>query len=363
MKKVISILLAMIMLMFAVGCTGQEAPVSTGSETSTQGGTSETNTVSTVGTPIVIYTNSGSDNRDIWLTERAAKAGFNITVVNGAIVSRLVAEKNSPIADVCWGLNSFSYEILKAQKVLEAYTPVWADQVSEGLNDSEGYYHATALQAVLLCYDSNQLPTSQAPTDWIDLWTDPAYAGKYEFATDTGTGTFRCFLAGILSRYADENGYLGVSDEGWKQVDMYYENGVSASSGTDLYAKIADPSSSVVMGQIWSSGVEARDVQYGTVTEYVVPEVGVPFAVEALALVRGSKNAEEAKRFIDWFGSSEIQAEYAQEFSTIPANELAVSSANEFSQKIAQLKRQDIDWVWVAEHIDDWCEEIELMYK
>lgn len=355
MKKYFAILLAMVLLISAVGCSGSSTEDSGTTDASDSSSSTE-------GGSLVIYTNSGSDGRDEWLTKRAAEEGFNVTVVNGAIVSRLIAEKNAPIADIIWGLNSFSYEILKDEGVLEAYTPSWADEVTEGLNDEEGYYYATALQAILLCYDSSQLTTA-APTDWTDLWTKSAYTGKYEFATDTGTGTFRCFLAGLLSRYADENGYMGVSDEGWKQVELYYENGVSASSGTDLYAKIADTTSPVIMGQMWSSGVEARDAQYGTTTEYVVPEEGVPFAVEALALVKGSSKTEEAQRFVEWFGSAEIQAEYAQEFSTLPANESALSGANEFNQEIALLKKQDIDWSWVAEHVDDWCEEIELMYK
>lgn len=133
-------------------------------------------------------------------------------------------------------------------------------------------------------------------------------------------------------------------------------------SGVDLYAKISDTSNPVVIGQMWSSGVAARDEQYGTSSAYVVPEIGVPYIVEGVAMVKGTKNADEVKRFIDWFGSAQIQGEWAQEFSTLPANENAVPMANEFNQEIAKLPAQDIDWALVAENIDAWVEKVTLNY-
>ena len=77
---------------------------------------------------------------------------------------------------------------------------------------------------------------------------------------------------------------------------------------------------------------------------------------------RAHKILEEAQRFVDWFGSAQIQGEWAQEFSTLPANEKAVGMANEFNQEIAKIPAQDIDWSLVAQNIDAWCEKIILEY-
>lgn len=217
-------------------------------------------------------------------------------------------------------------------------------------------------QAILLCYDENQMTAEEAPTDWIDLWTNQAFDGKYEYLTSLSGGTVRNVLAGILTRYADPDGELGISDEGWAQIAEYYQHGSPNESGIDLYARIADTNSPVVCGQMWSSGIESRDEQYGTKTAYVVPEVGVPYAIEAVAIVNGTKKLEEAQRFVDWFGSAKIQGEWAEEFSTLPANMNAVDKANELNQKIAEIPSQDIDWDLVAENIDAWCEKIVLEY-
>lgn len=378
MKKKFAILLvfAMLFSLTACGTNSGTAPTTTSKQQETttrktedlssQNGetANQTNTLGT-GVMITIYTNSGSDGRGEWLTERAAQDGFRIQFIDAGaaeVQNRLLAEKNAPIADVVYGLNSIIWESLKTENILVPYTPVWASEVSEGLNDPEGYYHAIVKQAILLVHDKKQVADADAPSDWIDLWTNEAFDGKYQYLTSLAGGTVRNVLAGILTRYADPAGDLGISDEGWEQIAQYYQHGVPVESGKDLYANIADTNDPVQFGQMWSSGIETRDEQYGTETGYAIPEVGVPYAVESVAIVNGTKNEEEAQRFVDWFGSAQIQGEWAKQFSTLPANQNAVDQANEFNQEIAKLPSQNIDWALVAKNIDAWCEKIELNY-
>ncbi len=381
MKKILAALLAGVLAISAAACSTPDSSTSSATDAGSTADTASTaddagdagDTADTAdgelpkgtGVSLTVYSNSVSDGRGDWLVERAAQDGFTLQYLDAGaaeVQSRLIAEKNAPIADVVFGLNSIIWESLKAEDILIPYTPAWADEVSAGLNDPDGYYHAIVKQAILLVYDTNQLSAEEAPTDWLDLWQNEAFQGKYEYASALTGGTTRNVIAGILVRYADPNGDLGISDEGWEAIAQYYEYGVPDESGVDLYASIADTADPVLCGQMWSSGIEARDEQYGTVTGYVVPEVGVPYAVEGVAIVNGTKNEEEVKRFIDWFGSAQIQGEWAQEFSTLPANEGAVDKANDFNKVIAELPAQDIDWALVAENIDAWCEKIELTY-
>ena len=365
MKKKIAILLVLIMLFSLTACGNNSSTTPTTTpkqnnetkESQTQGNETnqEKDTLGT-GAMITIYTNSGSDGRGEWLTERAAQDGFKVQFIDAGaaeVQNRLLAEKNAPIADVVYGLNSIIWESLKTEDILIPYTPVWASEVSEGLNDPEGYYHAIVKQAILLVHDKKQVSDAEAPSDWVDLWTNEAFDGRYQYLTSLAGGTVRNVLAGILTRYADPAGDLGISDEGWEQIAQYYQHGVPVESGKDLYANIADTNDPVSFGQMWSSGIETRDEQYGTETGYAVPEIGVPYAVEAVAIVNGTKNEEEAKRFVDWFGSAQIQGEWAKQFSTLPANQNAVDQANEFNQEIAKLPSQNIDWALVAKNIDE----------
>ena len=369
MKKVLALLLAAMMVTSLAACGSKEEPAAStpaSPAASTPAGSQDSgNELAGTGVMLTVYTNSGTDGRGEWLQERAAQDGFKIQFIDagaGDTQNRLLAEAASPIADVCYGLNTIIWENLKANNILAAYTPSWAGEIPEGLNDPEGYYHAIVKQAILLVYDQNQVDPANAPSDWTDLWTKEEYHGTYEFLTGLGGGTVRNVLAGILTRYTDPNGDLGISDEGWEQIAQYYQHGCPNESGVDLYGQIASDLSTVVCGQMWSSGIEARDEQYGVKTGYVVPEVGVPYAVESIAIINGTKNMEEAKRFVDWFGSAEIQGEWAAQFSTLPANSNAVHMANEFNQEIAKIPAQNIDWALVSANIDAWCEKILLEY-
>lgn len=349
----------------ACGASSSSSQASSSSSQSAASGAEETPSNKGTGVTLNIYTNSETDGRTEWLIERASQDGFNVQVVGGGaadVQNRLLAEKSAPIADVVFGLNAIIWESLKAEDILLPFVPEWADEIPAGLNDSEGYYHAIVKQAILLVYDLNQMSPEEAPKDWLDLWTKPEFDKKYEYLTSLGGGTVRNVLSGILVRYADPNGDLGISQEGWDNIAEYYKHGVPNESGVDLYGQIASDTSTVVCGQMWSSGVETRDEQYGTKTGYAIPDVGVPYAVEGIAVVNGTKNEDEAKRFVNWFGSAQIQGEWAETFSTLPANMNAVGSANEFNQEIAELPAQQIDWALVAENIDAWCEKILLEY-
>ncbi len=372
MKKVLALILAVLMMFSLVACGGSDdasettaAPAVNDEAQGTEAVVSDDGTVKGTGVTLTVYSNSVSDGRGDWLVERAAQDGFVIQYVDAGaaeVQARLIAEKESPIADVVFGLNAIIWASLKSEDILVPYVPAWSDEVDTALNDPDGYYHAIVKQAILLAYDANQVSAEEAPTDWTDLWTNEAFDGAYEYESGLGGGTTRNVLAGILTRYADPNGDLGVSDEGWAAIAEYYAHGVSDEDGVDLYAQISSDSSTVLMGQMWSSGVAARDEQYGTSTAYVIPEVGVPYAVEGVAIVNGTKKMDEAKRFVEWFGSAQIQGEWCEEFATLPANVNAVEKANDFNKAIAEIPAQDIDWDLVAANIDAWCEKIILEY-
>lgn len=127
---------------------------------------------------IIVYTNSGSNGRDVFLKELAKENGFDINVVSGGgtdIANRLIAEKNNPIADVIFGLNNIEYEKLKKQNILKKFNPSWAGEIPEGLSDKEGYYNAITVTPLLAIYNPNIIKGEDIPKDWTDLATNPKF--------------------------------------------------------------------------------------------------------------------------------------------------------------------------------------------
>lgn len=348
MKKLLALVLSLVMI-FTAACVLAEGADTKGT-----------------GTPLTIYTNSGSSGRAEWLMDRAKQDGFELAILEegaGAVQQRIIGEAANPICDVVFGLNAIIWNDLISRDLLVKYdAPSWADEVSAGLNDPNGYYYAIVKQAIVLAYDSNQVAPEDAPTDWLDLWNNEKFYGKYETQIKLTGGTTRNVIAGILCRYLDPNGELGVSEEGWKQMELYYEHGTLAEDGVDLYAQMINKNSPVLMGQMWSSGVSQYDATYGVKSGVARPECGIPYAVEGVGIVNGTKNMEEALRFIEWFGSAQIQGEWCEKFGTMPANEIAAQKADAIQQDLCSIPAQDIDWAVVAANIDAWCEKIMLEY-
>jgi iron(III) transport system substrate-binding protein len=311
---------------------------------------------------LIVYTNSNSDGRGEWWIEQAKQAGFDIEIVGAGgadLTNRLIAEKNNPIADVVFGLNNIFYENLKKEGVLTEYVPSWAPEVWENLNDPEGYYHALVKQAIMIGYNEAEYTPETAPKSWQDLYTNEAFKGKYEAPTNLTRATSRLVVAGILMPYIDENGDLGISEEGWNELKKLYDNGQPMVEGEDLYANMA--AGKIGIGTVVSGEKFKREAEYGVKVGVVGPEGGVPMVVEHIAIVNGTKKLDTAQRFVEWFGSAEMQGKFAAEFSAMPViPEAADQAPDHIKQLFGNMKAQPLNWSFIAEHIDLWAEKIEL---
>ncbi|MDL5352235.1 extracellular solute-binding protein [Microbacterium sp. zg-YB36] len=310
---------------------------------------------------LIVYSNSVSDGRGEWLVAQAAEAGFDVEYVDaggGEIAQRVIAEATNPIADVVFGPNNVHFEYMKAADALEAYEPAWADKVEP--IDPSGVYHAIVQEPIMIVYNTEAFANpGDAPQDWTDLFEDESFHGRYETATTLTGGTTQLVVTSLLSRYREDDGYLGISEDGWAAIDSFFEHGSPVVEGTDLYARMS--SGEVDMGQMWLAGKASREQEYGVQSEAIRPSVGVPLVNQGIGVVKGSDNAELAQEFVDWFGSAEIQAAWSQEFFTAPTNADAIADANPGAVEMtASFTAQDIDWAFVAENLSSWVEEIEL---
>lgn len=314
-------------------------------------------------TRLVVYTNAASDGRGDWMTAQAREAGFDVTVVDlggGDLKNRLLAERGRPLADVVFGLNDAYFYQLTDDNILASYTPNWADEVSDAYGDREHFWPMYRFP-ILLVYNTAKWTPETAPPDWPDLWENSRYWNQYETPAALGGMTSQTVIAGILVRYAQGGGRAGVSDAGWSAIQQYFAHGSRSIEGVDLYARMA--TGQVSLGQMWMHGRLPREKQYGITTRGVNPADGVPMVVESVAMVNGSRRAELAADFIDWWGSAETAAAFSREFYYVPINKNALPTADLAAVKEANSYTvQQIDWRFVGEYLDEWIERITLEY-
>ncbi|WP_078392747.1 extracellular solute-binding protein [Shouchella patagoniensis] len=311
---------------------------------------------------IVVYSNATTDGGKEWWTEKAAEEGFTLEIVDGGggeIINRLMAEQNQPIADVVWGLNNMYFERLKEAELLETFKPEWADEIDPAKGDADNTFHPIVDVAILAIYNSEVYDENTAPQDWPDLWEKEEFHGKYQLPENLSSATAQNVLAGLMSRYRDDNGELGVSEEGWQAITDYYSYGEKTVSTEENYTHLA--SGDLPIMQMGSHGLGVREVEFGVESSYATPQIGVPLNVEQVGIIQGKDNQETLEEFVNWFGSAEMQSAYSEEFKTMPSNENARDKVDEGMAEIfSNVSLQEIDWTWVNEHMENWVEKIEL---
>ena len=87
---------------------------------------------------------------------------------------------------------------------------------------------------------------------------------------------------------------------------------------------------------------------------YAEPQVGI---------IKGTDKQSEVERFINWFGSGDVQGAFAVEFKSLPANQKAIEMTDpEVLAAYDAIPPQDMDWEFVRDNISQWVEKIELEY-
>jgi iron(III) transport system substrate-binding protein len=353
------LLLGLLVVLILSACSNGGASKTESSETSKSENSSKTTNSDE---KLIVYTNSNGDGRGEWMVEEAKKAGFTIEIVGaggGDVTNRLISEKANPVADVVFGLNHMFFEQLQSEDVLIPYSPAWADQVEKGINDPDDYYHGLVKQALILSYNPEFVDAKNVPKSYLDLADNEEFKGIYQARDDLGAATAKVIVASILSQFKDSKGELGVSEKGWETIDTYFENGVQIPEGEDYFSMFA--SDKAPIGTMISGELGAKTKQYGAEPEFIHPEAGTPLVVESISIVKGTEQEETAQKFIDWYGSAEVQGAFAAKFNAMPANVEAQDQVTDFQKEVfANVKSQDIDWAFVTENIDAWVEKLEL---
>lgn len=323
----------------------------TTSNDSAQGSTNE---------KIVIYSNSASNGRAEWLTEKAAENGFQIEVVSvggSEIADRIIAEKNNTIADMTFGLNAMEANRIKDENLFEKYEPSWKGEVDSSLGDADGYFYPIVVQPLVLIGNKD----AKMPKDWTELGKDE-YKNKYNIFQLNG-GTSKVILGSIASRYRDDKGDLGVSKEGWEVVKGYAQNANVVKSGEDYIGNIINQKDGVLYNMMWGSGYLQNEKERDYKFNLMLPEVGVPFVSEEIGILSVSKKKEAVKKFIDWFGSADVQIEWSKKFASIPANKKALEKVDEpVREFMSKVKPQKLDWEFISKNISSWAEKVELEF-
>lgn len=285
---------------------------------------------------LTIYSSHNEDIANLIIKEFEEKYGIFVNFTydgTGVILNRIKEEKSNPQCDVIWG---GGMESLYAYKdFFQSYTTASDKYIPDSLKDRDRLYTGFTYMIIVIAYNTNVVTSNEIPKSWVDL-TDSKWKGKIACADPYISGSAYSGIATILDVFGRENG------KGWDVLRGIIENldGKILTSSIDVFEGISDGNFSI--------GITYEQVvldirRKGGPIQLVFPLEGTSAIADGSALIKGAKNLENAKLFLDFVVEKETQA-------VLSNNILRRSVRNDVVNKnmidINKVKLIDYDYAW-----------------
>jgi|GEM_PF-234388 len=191
-----------------------------------------------------------------------------------------------------------------ARGVFERYLPEDADQISEELQDAEGYWFSPYYLTSTIVYNPTIIAEADAPKSWQEL-TLPKWSGKVGMASPDYAGT----AVGTIGTWEQEFGEEYIAALG--------ANGLTVFEG---FGNVHDAvlSGQTPVGVNLSFRALTAQAQ-GEPMAYVTPEEGQVMLPSAAAIIKETENINAAKLFANFLLSDELQTMMTETVRYFPA--------------------------------------------
>lgn len=202
------------------------------------------------------------------------------------LIARLQAElaAGSAAPDVLLIADSVTMESLKKQNLLAAYKSPEAARFDPQLFDKEGYYDGTKVITTGIAYHTK---APLKPTSWLDL-LKPEVKNMTTLPSPLYSGAAQIHQATLMNDPA----------LGWQYYEKLKQNGAMPQSGNGAVMS-AIASGSKAYG-VLVDYLAIREKAKGAPVEFLFPKEGVSVVTEPVAMMKGAKNPQGAKAFIDF---------------------------------------------------------------
>ena len=235
----------------------------------------------------------------------------------GEALAQIRAEAANPKTDLWWGGTGDPFFQAAELGLLEAYRPTYLNdlhgwavrQYAMSANMVGGFYTS----AIGFGWNEDVLKRRKlpAPKCWADL-VDAKYKGEVETSHPGSSGTGYTILAGLVQMMGEDAAFDYLKKL-HRNVTQYTR------SGTAQAKSVAK--GEVGIGVSFLFGFENERQQGFSMVKSAAPCEGTSYEVGGIALVKGARNRDAARRYYDWLMSPAGQGVGARANSLqVPAN-------------------------------------------
>lgn len=295
---------------------------------------------------VVLYTALEEDETADYL-ELAEREMPNLNIKwvrysTGEVMAKLIAEQDNPQADLIYG--TAVTELARVTNLFVPYKAEGWDQIGAEFKDTKGYWTAIDMYVAAFCANKNRLAEKglAKPLSWADL-TKPEYKGEVIMPNPGSSGTGYLQVTSLLLM----NGIKDGKEDGWEFLKELHKNIVEYTNSGSAPAKLAS-TGEIAIGVSFGYRV-AKQIADGFPVEMVFPAEGSGYELEANALVKGAKNPENAKRFLDWAISENAMRAYSK-YKIMVTRQGISSEATIPLPRPEEVKLAEMDFAWSAQN-------------
>ena len=261
---------------------------------------------------------------ELMKNEFEKRTGIRVSMTrasSGETLTKIRAEKSNPKGDVWWGGTGDPHLQAAEEGLSQAYN---SPKLSELHDWAKAPHKATGGKTVgiylgALGYGYNRELLAKkglpAPTCWNDL-LHSAYNDEIMMAYPSTSGTAYTTLASMVQLFGEDGGFNYMKGL-YQNISQYTKSG---SAGIKAASR-----GEITIGVVFVHGAVKQAVS-GFPIEAVSPCEGTGYEIGSASIIKGARNLESAKKFIDFALSADVQSMSAQVKSyQVPSNKNAVS--------------------------------------
>jgi iron(III) transport system substrate-binding protein len=274
-------------------------------------------------------------------TEFQRESGVKVAMTlkgSGETLAQIAAEKANPKLDVWFGGTGDPHLQAAEQDLTAAYkSPLLTDLQPWARKQAEqSGFRTVGIYLGLLGfgYNTELLAKKKVPPPacWKDL-PKPEYAGDVQMANPNASGTAYTAIATLVQLFGEDEAFRLLKGM-HRNISNYPRQGVGPIKAT------ARGENLIAVAFIHDVVTEA---QAGFPVKSVAPCEGTGYEIGSLSIVKGARNLDTAKKFVDWALTAKAQALGAQNKQfQIPSNVGAPLSP--LAPKLAEVKLIDYDF-------------------
>lgn len=328
MKKIIALLTATVLTIGSfVGCGSKSDPQNpdSGNEASKK---------------LVIYSPNSEDIINTIIPMFEDETGITVELVSagtGELFKRIQSEKENSYADLIFGGSMAQY--VQNPDLFEPYVAKYNDELLEGHRNVKGYVTTYGSDGSVILVNKNLIGDIKI-NGYKDL-LNPELKGKIAAADPANSSSAFAHLTNMLLAVGGDY----TSDEGWnyvKDLVANLDNKVASGSGA-VHKSVAD--GEFVVGLTYEDPAISY-IKNGGDVEVIYPEEGTVFLDAGSAIIKGAKNIDNAKLFMDFITSKPAQDAFGSQLTIRPLRPDAELA--DYMKPIEDIKllQEDNDYVY-----------------